>query len=639
MNQCAFSISPWQALRALTVRVATLRLFMGLLSAAVPAWAVQKPVNVLVLYSNGRLLPANIEVDRGLRDVVTSQGERPVLLFDEFLDTPQFEGPAYVELLGTYLRGKYAEHRPDVVVAGGREALTFCLQQCPTLFPGVRIVHIGASRSIMEELGLPKSDVLGTPIDYDFAGTIEWALRWHPQARHLLLVTGTSLLDRQWESRLRKEVRRFSGRVAIEFLAGLSTAEVLRRLGALRPDTVVFSPGYYVDGDGHHQTPQESVKAMAQASGAPVYGPFNTFIGTGAVGGVMVDFYAMGRRAGQQVNAVLAGHLPVATDPSEIVPNSLNVDWRQIQRWGIDRASIPGDVVVHFREPTLWEAYAREILIAVAVFLVQGALIVGLFVERRRRLAAVRAEHKQRFELVRASRLAVVGELAGAIAHEINQPLGAILSNAEAAELMLESGMHRTDEIRQILADIRLDDLRASEVILRVRALLSKHQMVHQRLDLNEVVSDVERILRAEARRRNANLDIRLPATPAMMVGDRIQIQQILINLVLNALDAIEGLPESRRTVTVSVENAEGRVRLAVQDRGAGVASEHLPRLFESFFTTKSSGMGLGLPIVRTLVDAHGGSVTADRDVAEGAVFRVEFPAADAIDKGLKSQT
>lgn len=620
------------------VRVVTLGLFMGLLSVAIPASAGQKPFNVLVLYSNGRLLPANVEVDRGLREVVTSLGERPVLLFDEFFDAPRFEGPAYAELVRTYLRGKYAEQLPDVVVAGGREALAFCLQQCQTLFPGVRIVHIGGSHSFLEELGLPKSAVLGTPIEYDFSGTIEWALRWHPQARHLLLVTGTSPLDRQWESRLRKEVQRFSGRVSIEFLAGLPTAAVLKRLGALRPDTVVFSPGYYVDGDGHHQTPRESVKAMAQASGAPVYGPFNTFIGTGVVGGVMPDFYAMGRRAGQHVNALLAGQSPVATDPNETMPNSLHVDWRQVQRWGIDRASIPGDVIAHFRDPTLWEAHARELLIAAAVFLIQAALIAGLIIERRRRLVAVRAERKQRFELVHASRVAVVGELTGAIAHEINQPLGAILSNAETAETMLESGVHRPGELRQILADIRRDDLRASEIIRRLRALLSKHQIAHQRLDLNEVVFDLERILRAEARRREVNLNIRLPPTPAMMVGDRIQIQQMLINLVLNALEASENLPGSRRSVTVSVENTAGRVRMVVRDRGTGVAPEHLPRLFESFFTTKSSGMGLGLPIVRTLVDAHGGSVTADGDAVEGAVFRVEFPAAGANHKGLQNQ-
>jgi signal transduction histidine kinase len=185
--------------------------------------------------------------------------------------------------------------------------------------------------------------------------------------------------------------------------------------------------------------------------------------------------------------------------------------------------------------------------------------------------------------------------------------------------------------LRQILADIRRDDLRASEVIRRLRALLAKHQVEHQRFDLNEAVGDVESILRAEARRRGCRT-LEIPASlPAVtMVGDRIQIQQVLINLVLNALEAVAELPEPRRRVSVEVEKTAGRVTLLVRDRGTGIAPDQMPRLFDSFFSTKSTGMGLGLSIVRTLVEAHGGRVTAENGVDGGAVFRVEWPAAGA---------
>jgi C4-dicarboxylate-specific signal transduction histidine kinase len=306
------------------------------------------------------------------------------------------------------------------------------------------------------------------------------------------------------------------------------------------------------------------------------------------------------------------------------------VDWRQVRRWAIDERAIPDAAVVHFREPGLWEAHRLEVLLAVGVVVLQTGLIAGLIVERRRRKLAVQAEQKQRFELVHASRVAVVGELTGAIAHEINQPLGAILSNAEAAEMILATGAQRPAELRQILADIRRDDLRASEVIRRLRALLEKHQVEHKRFDLNEAVGDVESILRAEARRRGAVLEILLPVPAVTMVGDRIQIQQVLINLVLNALEAVAELPEPRRRVSVEVEKTAGRVTLLVRDRGTGIAPDQMPRLFDSFFSTKSTGMGLGLSIVRTLVEAHGGRVTAENGVDGGAVFRVEWPAAGA---------
>ncbi|MBK6926076.1 MAG: GHKL domain-containing protein [Comamonadaceae bacterium] len=196
--------------------------------------------------------------------------------------------------------------------------------------------------------------------------------------------------------------------------------------------------------------------------------------------------------------------------------------------------------------------------------------------------------------------------------------------------MILATGAQRPTELHQILADIRRDDLRASEVIRRLRALLEKHQVEHKRFNLNEAVSDVESILRAEARRRGAVLEILLPGPAVTLVGDRIQIQQVLINLVLNALEAVAELPEPRRRVSVEVEKTAGRVTLLVRDRGTGIAPDQMPRLFDSFFSTKSTGMGLGLSIVRTLVEAHGGRVTAENGVDGGAVFRVEWPAAGA---------
>ena len=135
-------------------------------------------------------------------------------------------------------------------------------------------------------------------------------------------------------------------------------------------------------------------------------------------------------------------------------------------------------------------------------------------------------------------------------------------------------------------------------------------------------------MLRTEARRRGVALDVRPAATAAPLVGDRVQIQQVLLNLVLNALDAVNGLPEARRTVAVSVERDADRLALVVRDRGQGIAPEHLPKLFDSFFSTKHRGMGLGLSIARTLVEAHGGHIRAESGPGEGAVFRAEWPVA-----------
>jgi C4-dicarboxylate-specific signal transduction histidine kinase len=338
----------------------------------------------------------------------------------------------------------------------------------------------------------------------------------------------------------------------------------------------------------------------------------------------------MGREAAQIVNALLDGTSPVALRLPEATLTALHVDWRQVERWGIDEKQIPRETIISFREPTFWEEYRHVALVASALILLQAALITTLLVERRRRRKAESSVQKQRSELAHASRLAIVGELTGSIAHEINQPLGAILSNADAADLILESATDRRGEVRQILADIRRDDLRASEVIHRLRTLLAKHEVDRKPFDLNDVVRDVAALLSAEARHRRVTLDTQFATAAATVTGDPIQMQQVLINLVLNAMDAMAAMPEALRTVTIAIGTTADGYALTVRDRGQGIAADHLPKLFESFFSTKNKGMGLGLSIARTIVEAHGGRIRAESLPGRGAVFHVELPAARA---------
>jgi signal transduction histidine kinase len=367
---------------------------------------------------------------------------------------------------------------------------------------------------------------------------------------------------------------------------------------------------------------------MAAAATAPVYGPLDTFIGTGVVGGRMPSFEDMGRQAGQIVNELFAGAAPASLRLPEIAPTALRVDWRQVRRWGIDEKAIPADTVVYFREPPFWEAYRNATIAAAAVILLLVALIATLLVERRRRHHAELVAESQRTELAHASRLAMAGELTASIAHEINQPLGAILASADAAELHLQSGADRRDDLLRIVARIRRDDQRASDVIRRLRALLAKHEPERQPFELNAAVGDVATLLRGEAHQRRVTFDVRPAPQAAYVVGDPIQISQVLINLVLNAMDAAADAPEDRRAVVVSIAKIAGSLSIAVRDRGHGIAPEHLPKLFDSFFSTKQRGMGLGLSIARTIVEAHGGRIWAENG-GEGAAFHVELPAYD----------
>jgi PAS domain S-box-containing protein len=233
---------------------------------------------------------------------------------------------------------------------------------------------------------------------------------------------------------------------------------------------------------------------------------------------------------------------------------------------------------------------------------------------------------RHRDELAHVSRVSMMGQLASALAHELNQPLGAILRNAEAAELFLQASPPDLHEVRAILADIRKDDRRAGEVIDRMRALLKRRESQWSALDLNSIVEEVAGLLRfdGEARRVKLTLELALSAPPIR--GDRVQVQQVLLNLIINAMDAVNGCEAGKRCVAVRVRPRNAEVEVAVSDAGHGIPAENLKRLFEPFFTTKPSGMGLGLAISHTIIQAHGGRLWAENNPDCGATFRFTLP-------------
>jgi signal transduction histidine kinase len=236
------------------------------------------------------------------------------------------------------------------------------------------------------------------------------------------------------------------------------------------------------------------------------------------------------------------------------------------------------------------------------------------------------AEEAQQ-NLAHASRLALIGELTASIAHEINQPLGAILSNAEAAEMMLSQAEPPLDQVRAILSDIRKDDLRASEVIKGVRALVSKRSGESQPLDLRVIVTDVLALLRPDAERRGVKLVSTIVAPTPRLHGNRVQLEQVLLNLFLNGMEAMAGTPPEKRRIEVQATNDHSRhIEISVKDAGHGIPPDEIPRIFDSFFTTKEHGMGLGLAMVRSIIELHGGHISAENNPDGGATFRFQLP-------------
>ncbi|WKB55550.1 sensor histidine kinase [Eleftheria terrae] len=253
-------------------------------------------------------------------------------------------------------------------------------------------------------------------------------------------------------------------------------------------------------------------------------------------------------------------------------------------------------------------------------------------------LLALRAQHRalrqrraqarcERNELARASRIALLGELSASIVHEIRQPLAAILANADAASLLLAQPAPPTDVLRQLIADIRASNQRANDVMHRLRALLERREVQCLEVDLLALLDDTVQLLAAEARRRRVDLVFEPGPGDVVVLGDRVQLQQLFLNLLINAMDAMRGTaPMARKVELTTHQRGDGQVEVRVSDRGHGLGSHAPATLFAPFFTTKAGGMGVGLSVARAILGAHHGSLHAAPRDGGGTVFTVRLP-------------
>jgi signal transduction histidine kinase len=381
-----------------------------------------------------------------------------------------------------------------------------------------------------------------------------------------------------------------------------------------------------VDAAGAVHDGNEAFKRLYAVSVAPIFGYTEPLIGQGVVGGPFNAVRDTSRTTAAVVVRILKGEKAGDIRISPLQFTTPRYDWRELQRWGIRESHLPSNSEIDFREATAWDSYRSSILTAFALVLFQGATIVGLLLERRRRLHFQVEATRRSADLAHFNRYSTAGELTASIAHELNQPLGAIQTNAETLKLMLKSPAPDLDEICEIVDDIHRDDQRAAGVILRLRNMLKNAPPMVVDADLNEIVRNTTLMLSSYATAREFNLKSIVFSEPLLIKGDEVQIQQVLVNLIVNAADAMSHVTHAERTVTIATERDGTSAVLSVSDVGPGIPIATLKEIFEPFFTTKREGMGMGLSITRTIIKAHGGQVSAESEIGRGATFRVRLP-------------
>jgi len=469
---------------------------------------------------------------------------------------------------------------------------------------------------------------------YDQVAAVENILRLIPETKAIAIVIGNSPPERFWAG----EHQRILGpllqkkNVELIFYGEQSLTDILKEVASLPPRTAIFYQQLAVDGTGAVYGDKEPLKRIYEVANAPIFSFDESYFNGEVVGGPMFS-PAEGARPMAAVGVrMLGGETAGGIKVPPIGFSIPKYDWRLLQRWNISETRLPPGSKIWFREPTVWERYSWQIASIVMVLLIQAVLISILLQEHRRRRFAEVQSRQRMTELAHVNRFATAGELTASIAHEINQPLGSILANAETAEAILKSQspdiaeLPDIIELKDIVNDILHDDRRATEVIQRMRSLLKKAPFEQKQFDLNEVVQETVRFFSALAVGRKFELANVITPDALPILGDRIQLQQVILNLVMNGVDAMRDTPSENRIISIRTSRFENFAQLYVSDRGSGIPDEKLKEVFEPFFTSKAEGMGMGLSIARTIIEAHHGQISAKNRDHGGASFRIRLP-------------
>src|SRR5262245_11458391 len=465
-------------------------LYISIAWSALPTTALPQPLprSVLILDQSDRDSTWYRDFSAAFRQTLNAKSATRVSLYAEHLDLSRFGGPQQDELLRHYLRGKFAGRPIGVVVVQGSSALEFILRSRAELWPRVPVVFAGVDEAAVARLQIPP-DVTGVTYQLTFRNAVDSARILVPSLKRIALV-GDPFERQAVRGHFKQEVPIFAAGLEIIDLMNLPMAELRKRVAVLPSDTAIIYTAINVDGAGATYLPHEALAAFADAANRPIVIDAETSIGFGGSGGLMVGPGPVAEDAAQRVLRILDGE-----DASRLPIEKGNFarpifDWRQLDRFGISERNLPPGSEVRFRPLGMWEQYRWQMMAIATALLLQAVIITWLLLERDARRSAELASRSHMLEAIHLNRTATAGALSASIAHELNQPLGAILSNAEAAELLLAENPPDIGLLKDILSDIRQSDQRAAEIIEHLRKLLKRRSDVDlQEFDINEAIA------------------------------------------------------------------------------------------------------------------------------------------------------
>jgi signal transduction histidine kinase len=577
---------------------------------------------VMLLHSFGQDFKPWSEYAKDIRAELKRQSPWPLDIIENSLVTARFSDENPEAPFVEYLSALFAKRPLDVIVSIGAPAADFVQRHRRRLFPTTPMVFTAVDQRRVQYSNLTANDV-AVAVNINYLSAFENILQVLPDTKDVIVVVGTSPIEKFWKEAIGKQAEPLTNRIKLSWTDELPFEELLKQASALPPHTAIFWELMIVDAAGvvhEGNVPLERLHAVANA---PIFSYDESFFGSGIVGGPLLIVADTSRLTATVAVRILNGEKAGDIKVSPVEFSAPRFDWGQIQRWGISEKNLPPGGKILFRDPTVWEQYRAHILAVTAAILTQAALIFWLLYEHWRRQRAEILARNTMSELSHVNRMATAGQLSASIAHEVNQPLAGIVANAQAALRWLEKA--NVEEVREGLKRIVSDGHRASDIITNLRAMFKSDVQEKALVDINKLVLSVLALVRIDLQKHEIKLQTQLDDQIPQVLGNQVQLQQVISNLVVNAIESMGSL--QTRALRIQTELSQSNtVQVSIEDTGTGIKSSDVAKLFKPMFTTKARGMGMGLSICQSIIENHDGRIWVSPGATGGSIFQFELP-------------
>jgi len=593
---------------------------------------------ILVFHSMETNRPLHIYFNSLLRQEIYKRSVCPYVLNFENLDLIRFHSKSYKNNLKTMLYQKYSALHPDIIIIFLSQATEFVSEY--NLFPEIPRIYITTEYNFKNKVQFPNNSVVGF-MGYDFKGNVEHCLELFPDTNQFFVIRGNGLIDKSFEHTFRENTKELKRQVKFEYIGGLKIEKLLKRVENLPDYSLVYYLPYTMDDRGRPCYAIDIAIKIGERTNKPVFSFVDQLvINSGILGGRITSVKSIADWVSKVVWQVFKGKSITSIDSGDF-GHKYMYDWQKLKKWGIDEKKLPPNSIVQNRKYNFFELYKWRIIIGILILLFESFLIFILLRVNTKlkqssialnkmnlRLKETMASHALLQEQVKQlDRVETIGTFTSAVAHEINQPLAAIRCNAQAAIRFLNAKQLDINQVKEALLDIVSDNKRAADVILWLRMIIKKDEPMCEELAVMDVIQEIVDLLQSEISINNVSISKDYMEGIPSVYCDKIQIQHVMINLLVNALDAVKEKPEGNREVQVSIRiEKNDNILVSISDSGSGIKIINLETVFDTFYTTKKKGMGIGLSICKSIVENHDGRIWASNNPQGGAVFSFTLP-------------